>query len=190
MSEKKNLPANVSPERKQLLNNSGLGSRSLLDLSMSNLTTDEMAAVRGRAIEEKLRLEIDAEQRSFDYQLGRKVAEDHIDTFSMLEKGGPLTRQKVVSDIKTGAGNMRLESRSGASCFVATAAYGDNNHENVVFLRWYRDSILELSWLGRVFIALYWRVGPVLAGPVKRNRSLQLFSRSILDQLVKLLRRS
>ena len=48
-------------------------------------------------------------------------------------------------------------------CFVATAAYGDPAAPEVETLRLFRDRVLARSSLGRAFIAIYWRVGPVLA---------------------------
>jgi hypothetical protein len=188
MPDKKNLPATTSPAQRNALQNSGSGSRSLLDLATSNLTQEELAAIRQKALEERLRLEVDAQQRNLDNQLGRRAAEDHVDMFNSLEKGGKLTSQKLVSDIKTGAGNMRIESKSGTTCFVATAAYGDPDHEDVAFLRQYRNKTLRNTVLGRAFIASYWKVGPALARPVRANKTLQRIARRLIGSLVKLLR--
>ena len=55
------------------------------------------------------------------------------------------------------------QGASGGACFVATAAYGDRMHPDVVTLRRYRDRVLVKYPTGRAFIRLYWRVGPVLA---------------------------
>lgn len=190
MSEKKNLPARVANESSTALQNGGTGSRSILDMAIQNLTNEEFSAIRSKALDEKLRMEVEAQQRTIDYQFGRKTAEDHIDTFNMLEKSGKLTSQKVVSDIKTGAGNMRIESKSGTTCFVATAAYGDPNHQDVVFLRQYRDEVLASHAFGRAFIAAYWKLGPFLAIPVMRISLLRKFSRKLIASIVYLLKAS
>jgi hypothetical protein len=58
--------------------------------------------------------------------------EDHIEVFATIEKGERTTWQIVTSDIKTGAGNMRIESKSGAICFIASIAYGDPNHPFII----------------------------------------------------------
>ena len=55
------------------------------------------------------------------------------------------------------------QGASGGACFVATAAYGDRMHPDVVTLRRYRDRVLVKYPTGRAFIRLYWHVGPVLA---------------------------
>lgn len=71
-----------------------------------------------------------------------------------------------------------------ATCFVATAAYADAGHPDVVYLRSFRDNWLKRRAWGRAFIALYWRVGPVLAVPVARNPALQRLSKSLIGHLV------
>lgn len=189
MSNKKNLPAKSSGEQATSLQNVGTGTNNLIDAAVANLSPEELAEVRSNAIAEKIRLEVDAQERGVDYQFGRKVAEDHVDTFNMLEKGGKFTSQKVVSEIKTGAGNMRLESKSGPACFVATAAYGDSSHKDVAFLRQFRNNILKNYFIGRIFIAMYWRVGPFLAKPVKANKKMQIIARGFISFVVRILRR-
>lgn len=64
---------------------------------------------------------------------------------------------------------------TGVACFVATCAYGDANHPDVVYLRHYRDNLLSQTALGRHFIRFYYRVGPYLArwmAPYPRLRHL------------------
>lgn len=51
----------------------------------------------------------------------------------------------------------------GTGCFVATCAYGDHDHPDVLFLRMYRDLELASHPAGRSFIRLYYRYGPGLA---------------------------
>ena len=50
-----------------------------------------------------------------------------------------------------------------SSCFVATATYGSPNHETVLLLRSFRDDVLTNYSIGRLFIVVYWIVGPPLA---------------------------
>jgi hypothetical protein len=141
-----------------------------------------------KAGEEALRLEVKNREQNMDYVVGKKAAEDHIDTFNMLERGGKTTRQSVTSDIKTGAGNMRIESKSGATCFVASVAYDDPNHPDVMFLRIFRDNVLLTSEYGRSFIKWYWRNGPKLAKFVGKFVVLRKFSKSTISIIVKVLR--
>ena len=141
-----------------------------------------------KAAEEALRLEVKNREQNMDYITGKKTAEDHIDTFNMLKTDGILNRQKIVSDIKTGAGNMRIESKSGATCFVASVAYDDPNHSDVIFLRYYRDTVLSKYFIGKLFIKLYWIIGPSLAMLVNIIPNLRFISRFCIANIVKILR--
>jgi hypothetical protein len=81
------------------------------------------------------------------------------------------------------------QGASGGGCFVATAAYGDPNHPDVVFLREFRDNTLSQIRLGRSFIKIYRRFGPALAGLVMNRRTLRRASRSLVAGIVAGLRR-
>lgn len=137
-----------------------------------------------KAADEALRLEVKTRELHIDYVAGKKTIEDHVYTFAMLEKQGKLTRQKVVSEVKTGAGNMRIESKSGATCFVATATYGDADHPNVRFLRAFRDDCLVRTSIGRTFIGWYWVIGPKLASQVCKYSLLRSLSHASISLLV------
>ena len=75
---------------------------------------------------------------------------------------------------------------AGGSCFVATAAYGDRLHPDVVTLRRLRDEILVRSRAGRGFIRLYWIIGPRLARHVRAGRASGRAARAALRPLVRL----
>ncbi|SMH37801.1 calcium-binding protein [Maritimibacter sp. HL-12] len=76
-----------------------------------------------------------------------------------------------------------------ATCFVATAAYGDHGHPDVVFLRAFRDHWLVHRAWGRAFIAFYWRVGPKMARPVRRSPRLAGASKALISGIVRILRK-
>jgi len=172
MSEEKKLPTTISSNQVQL-HDSGLRAGSLVEQAIRGLNPEQASNLIAKAGEEALRLEVKNREQSMDYGLGRKVTEDHIDTFRMLDKSGKLTRQSIVTEIKTGAGNMRIESKSGATCFIASVAYDDPNHPDVIFLRLFRDEVLCHHKLGKAFIAWYWRTGPKLAKLVGRSEILK-----------------
>ncbi len=187
MSDEKNFPT-LKNDGAIKLHDSGLKAGSLIEQSLSRLNEQQAQNLMAKAGEEALRLEVKNREQNMDYVVGKKAAEDHIDTFHILDKSGRTTRQKVVSEIKTGAGNMRIESKSGATCFVASVAYGDPNHADVMFLRNYRDTTLVKTSLGRGFIYLYWRVGPRLAKVVDKSILLRNLSRYIISKIVEILR--
>jgi len=192
MSEEKieRHPATLAREGRVIqLHDGGTGRvGALIDHALANLTAEQARNLSGKAAAEALRLEVKQREQNLDYVAGKKTIEDHIDAFAMLEKQGKLTRQTVVSEIKTGTGNMRIESKSGPTwseiCFVATATYGGADHPNVRFLRAYRDGCLAHTRAGRAFIAWYWRTGPRLAKWVERSAALKLICRCVLSGLV------
>ena len=75
-------------------------------------------------------------------------------------------------------------SGSSGSCYVATATYQDVMHPNVVLLRDYRDRFLRKSVFGRLFIALYYTVGPYLAYFPENFTFIRRMSKNIIDSIV------
>lgn len=187
MSDEKKLPMKARSRNAVQLHDNGLRAGSLVELSLARLNNSQVQNLMAKAGEEALRLEVKNREQNMDYIVGKKATEDHIDTFNMLDKSGKLTRQSVTSDIKTGAGNMRIESKSGATCFVASVAYDDPNHPDVMFLRGFRDNVLSKSVQGKAFIAWYWRKGPKLAKVVGKSIVLRNGARLMISGIVKLL---
>lgn len=184
----RNLPARTDDKRSVRLHDNGLRSGNLIDQAISRLDEDQIKALGVKAGEEALRLQARQTQQNIDYTTSKKVIEDHIDTFGMLEKGGRTTRQSVRTEVNTGAGKTTIESKSGATCFVATAAYGDWHHPEVVFLRWYRDNVLVKSAAGRAFTKFYWHVGPHMAKLVAPNPRVRSLTRGALSRLIHAIR--
>lgn len=77
----------------------------------------------------------------------------------------------------------------GEGCFVATCAYGDHDHPDVLFLRVYRDIELAAHPAGRAFIKLYYRYGPYLARLIAPYPGARRFARRALAMLVSRMRR-
>lgn len=72
-----------------------------------------------------------------------------------------------------------------SGCFVATAIYGSPCAPEVEKLRGYRDAVLQPSVTGRLFVALYYRVSPLLARQVKQRPLLRRLVRPGIDALVR-----
>jgi Ca2+-binding RTX toxin-like protein len=77
------------------------------------------------------------------------------------------------------------DEESSSSCFVATAAYQDPWHPEVVYLRRFRDEWLVHRAWGRIFVRFYWCVGPLLAVPVRKSAVLQAVSKGVIRSLIK-----
>jgi hypothetical protein len=73
----------------------------------------------------------------------------------------------------------------GGGCFIATCAYGDYDHPNVMYLRLFRDLVLRDYSAGRWFIGFYYRVGPAMAAALAPYPVLKLFIRAGLSRVVR-----
>jgi len=76
-----------------------------------------------------------------------------------------------------------------SSCFVATVAFGDPDSPEVEILRAFRSNILERFSAGRLFIDLYWRIGPPAAEWLKHKPIVRcLIKKAFLSPLCVLLK--
>ena len=81
----------------------------------------------------------------------------------------------------------QTNNKSNKNCFIVTTTMGDTNHPVVVDFRRYRDEVLLNTYFGRVFIILYYKVGPVLSKVIKTNSFLFTISKNIVLRLHKLI---
>jgi hypothetical protein len=66
----------------------------------------------------------------------------------------------------------------GGFCFVATAAYGDEDHPAVVWLRAYRDEVLLALPVGRTMVDGYYRTSPPLARWLRDRPAVRVVARA------------
>lgn len=78
--------------------------------------------------------------------------------------------------------------RKNEGCYIATMAYGDYDHPQVLTLRKYRDQVLSSSFLGRKFILFYYLVSPKLVSILKDHKTINRIIRSILDKYISMIR--
>uniref|UniRef100_UPI00404BA06C CFI-box-CTERM domain-containing protein n=2 Tax=Gelidibacter sp. TaxID=2018083 RepID=UPI00404BA06C len=91
------------------------------------------------------------------------------------------TAKKVGSTISSAADK--------GGCYIATMAYGDYNHPQVLELREFRDVFLGKTILGRSFIKLYYKYSPSLVQRLKNKQSINLIIRKGLDQFIKTIKK-
>jgi hypothetical protein len=93
-----------------------------------------------------------------------------------------LTLKSIYYDLNNA--KSRASSSSGG-CYIATMAYGDYDHPQVLELRRFRDETLDNSFLGREFIKLYYWLSPKLVKILKGNIIINTLIRKILNQVIK-----
>lgn len=67
-----------------------------------------------------------------------------------------------------------------SNCFVITATMGDASHPVVQAYRQYRDTELLSTTIGRFMISVYYKVGPILAIPVRQFKIIRFLSLKLL----------
>ena len=85
-------------------------------------------------------------------------------------------------------GSSSGRSSGGGSCYIATMAYGDYNHPQVMILRNFRDEYLDKSMLGKWFIKIYYRYSPKLVELLKDKKTINNIIRKTLNQFIKLIK--
>jgi len=74
-------------------------------------------------------------------------------------------------------------------CYIATMAYGNYEHPQVLELRTFRDEFLSKSYLGRNFIKLYYKYSPLLVEKLKDKTKTNDIIRTLLDQFIKIIKK-
>lgn len=82
-----------------------------------------------------------------------------------------------------------ISSATSGGCYIATMAYGDYDHPQVLELRKFRDGFLSQTILGLYFIRFYYRYSPLLVEKLKNKTKINELIRTFLDQLIKLIRK-
>jgi hypothetical protein len=73
-------------------------------------------------------------------------------------------------------------------CYIATMAYGDYEHPQVVILRNFRDKTLAKSLLGRWFVRTYYHYSPILVEKLKDYHWINKSIRTFLNLLIKFIK--
>jgi len=88
--------------------------------------------------------------------------------------------------------NFKLSANNKSEvCFVATVCYEDPFATEVVAFRAFRDNIMQNSFLGRLFIRLYYSVSPSLANRLYSKRGLvKLIKNYLLNPIYNVIKHS
>lgn len=79
-------------------------------------------------------------------------------------------------------------SSGNSGCYIATMAYGDYDHPQVMILRQFRDEILDKSAFGKWFIKNYYHYSPKLVEKLKNKKGINAIIRKTLNQFIKLIK--
>jgi hypothetical protein len=82
----------------------------------------------------------------------------------------------------------RTNSTSSSGCYIATMAYGDYDHPQVMILRQFRDEVLDKSVLGKWFIKTYYHYSPKMVKKMKNKKVMNTLIRKGLNQFIKLIK--
>jgi len=167
-------------------NGQELAAEDILENAFANLTDDQVNAFSEKAADEALRLKVKERDQNLDMGTAKRETLDHIDAWNELHKDGRTMRHSMSTDMKTGSGNRNITSKTGATCFVATAAFGDEAHPTVESLRCFRDETLSKSTAGLRFIDWYYKNGSRLAEKLEKNSFLKPVVRLLLGIIVRL----
>lgn len=108
------------------------------------------------------------------------------------------TNRNSLSSLKTQLANVNTgssrstssSSSSGSSggCYIATMAYGNYDHPQVMILRQFRDDVLSKSQFGKWFIRTYYFYSPKLVEKLKNKKTINTLIRRGLNQIIKFIK--
>jgi hypothetical protein len=92
-----------------------------------------------------------------------------------------------LASINSVGGRSSSSSSNSGGCFIATMAYGDYDHPQVMILRQFRDDVLEKSAFGKWFIRIYYSYSPILVIKLKNKKGINILIRKLLNQTIKII---
>jgi serine/threonine protein kinase len=102
-------------------------------------------------------------------------------------------RQKVLNQKQTETPEIKVkqpQTSNNGACYIATMAYGDYEHPQVLELRRFRDEQLMTTFLGRQFVRFYYSTSPVLVKMLKNRIGINHSIKLLLDLFVAKLKKS
>ena len=99
-----------------------------------------------------------------------------------------LNLKTSLNQIPTGGGSGGSGGSSSGGCYIATMAYGDYDHPQVIILRQFRDQVLDKTFFGKWFIKLYYQFSPKLVEKLKNKQRINTIIRKTLNQFIKLIK--
>jgi hypothetical protein len=109
--------------------------------------------------------------------------------------GFPVDKKKAIYWLTKAVENGVAEAQESLnnakkSCYVATCVYGSYDCPQVWTLRRYRDNRLSKSWLGRMFIRVYYAISPKVVELFGNRKWFNRLCKPIIDSIVRGLQNS
>jgi hypothetical protein len=82
----------------------------------------------------------------------------------------------------------QVQKKTEGGCYIATMAYGDYNHPQVLILRSFRDNYLVKYLLGRQFIKFYYRYSPSWVEFLGHSPKINKAIRNLLDKIITIIK--
>ncbi len=146
---------------------------------MSDLYTQRLAQ---EAIEEFQRRKEEEENKKYERaEAVAEVATDQVPWMEMAQQAAHENAASIAQEIAAHASGelvvqkgwclaeASMEVLGGASCFVATASLGSDQHPDLTDLRAFRDQKLLPSTMGRWFVRFYYRWGQYIANAIRHR---------------------
>jgi len=124
---------------------------------------------------------IDESFPSWSFMKSRRVYVSH-EGFKMMQHEDDEEYERIFGYPRP-KNNKKAGGSSG--CYIATVCYGNENTDEVILLKQYRDNYLSKTWYGRTFIFLYYLVSPSLAKFLKNRNALNnIIKENLLDKII------
>lgn len=87
--------------------------------------------------------------------------------------------------IKASFNRLKEQSQPKSGCYIATMAYGNYDHPQVIVLRNFRDKYLLNTKSGQYFVAFYYWLSPKLVAKCKDNVLIKKTSKRFLNLIIR-----
>ncbi len=122
----------------------------------------------------------------YDLKIGKTLLDICKAGFNEINKIEMDDNTKVwFSNIYTSLNLLKDKSQPKSGCYIATMAYGDFSHPQVIYLRHFRDTYLLNNYFGKLFINIYYRISPKFVALFGKSNFIVWTSRKFLDVLIK-----
>lgn len=156
-----------------------------LESAMNNISNDQLTELHNQVAKDALELkkkQIDMELKD---QAADRAVEKHMNAFhGGKDLNNKLGGNSVKTQVETASGKMEIKSRSGLQCYIATSVYGDQMALECVYLRHFRDRILNQTYTGRKFVDYYYKNSPSFAKISDQNKLIKFIFLILISPIV------